>query len=79
MSKINVSFKKYYEEIGCQGEVRLFECSSEQKQPAIAREDPELAPVNDEFDKFELQIWVSYRADVGLQQLSATAQSGGVC
>lgn len=64
MEDINQNFGRSFEKIGCAGEVQLYE----EFDPETGQED---------FDKYAIHIKVRYRAEEGLQLLTAHRQSGG--
>ena len=61
---INRNFGRSFERIGCAGEVQLYE----ETDPETGQED---------FEKYAIHIKVRYRAEEGLQLLTAQRQSGG--
>jgi hypothetical protein len=64
IEKIDTSFKAYFKELGCSGEVRIGSANGDLTEPA-------------DFTDWALLIRVSYRADMPLANLEGTRQSGG--
>lgn len=76
INQTDVSFRKYFEDMGCQGRVEFGPLPIEASTAEFGNLDTQRYD-EDDYTKYGVIIWVNFRKDCKLKMLTGSTQSGG--